>query len=93
MPIVWGVEASKAFISIWLIILIITLGIVIIYGFMKGWWMGALYSTLIIFLPLLNIFRLLYKAREIADYHKLSSQIKWVMLSGILSMIFFKWYL
>ena len=93
MPIVWGVDASKGFIAIWLIILIITIGLVIVYAVMKGWWIGSVYSILFILFPLLNISRALYKANEIKDYHKLSSQIKMVMLSGILSMIFFKWYL
>ena len=93
MPIVWGVDASKGFIAIWLIILIITIGLVIIYAIMKGWWMGSVYSSLFILFPLLNISRSLYRAIEIKDYHRLSGQIKMVMLSGILSMLFFKWYL
>ena len=29
----------------------------------------------------------------LADYHRLSQKIKWIMFAGILSMIFFKWYL
>lgn len=93
MPIVWGIDASKGFIAIWLIILVITIGIVIIYAIMKGWWMGSAYSSLFILFPLLKISWSLYKAKEITDYHRLSRQIKMVMLSGILSMIFFKWYL
>jgi 4-hydroxybenzoate polyprenyltransferase len=93
MPIVWGLNVSKVFVAVWLIILIVALLIIIVYGFLKGWWMGAAYTTVFTLVPLIDIFRRLFKAVSVEDFHSLSTQIKLVMLTGILSMVFFKWYL
>jgi 4-hydroxybenzoate polyprenyltransferase len=93
MPIVWGVPATKMFVSIWLFVLSAALIIIELYGLMKGWWLGAVFCFVTVIIPLGKIFMQLQKASSNADYHRLSSQVKWVMLAGIVSMIFFKWYL
>ncbi|MBZ5856208.1 geranylgeranylglycerol-phosphate geranylgeranyltransferase [Flavihumibacter profundi] len=93
MPIVWGVPATKMFVSVWLIVLGSALIIFQLYGLLKGWWVGAVYCFIAVLLPLGKILINLRKAGITKDYHHLSSQIKWVMLAGILSMVFFKWYL
>jgi 4-hydroxybenzoate polyprenyltransferase len=92
MPIVWGVPASKIFVATWLVVLICALGIVQFYLLQLHWWWSAVYCLFLTIIPLLVIFQNLYKARRQEDYHKLSTQIKLVMLSGILSMVFFKLY-
>ena len=92
MPIVWGMNASKVFISVWLIVLIAALVIVQFYVFQFGWWMIALYFIIAVLIPLLYIFNKLFKAALSKDFHQLSSLIKIVMFTGILSMIFFKLY-
>jgi 4-hydroxybenzoate polyprenyltransferase len=56
------------------------------------WWWAAVYCALLIVIPLLNLFRKLVKAVTPADFHKLSSWLKLIMLTGILSMLFFKLY-
>lgn len=93
MPIVWGVNASKVFAATWLVVLIAALVIVQAYVLPFDWWWSALYCALLIILPLLYILRKLYKATTSNDYHQLSNWVKLVMLTGILSMIFFKIYL
>lgn len=90
MPIVWGIPASKVFAGVWLVVLIGALTIIQFYVFQLGWWLTAIYSLLLVILPLVWILRKLYTAQSISQYHQLSSVIKLVMLSGILSMIFFK---
>ena len=92
MPVVWGIPATKVFAAVWIIVLISTLVIVQFYVLQFGWWGSALYCILLIILPLLWIIYQLYHATGSADYHRLSRAIKWVMLSGILSMIFFRIY-
>ena len=63
-----------------------------VYALRLGWWLSVVYCLLLIIAPLTWIFNLLYKARTPKDYHRISSAIKFVMFTGILSMIFFKYY-
>ncbi len=93
MPIVWGVNATKVYIAVWMIILIAILLVIQVYVLQFQWWWAVVYCILLIILPLLYIFSKLFKASSIRDYHKLSTWTKLVMLAGILSMIFFYFYL
>ncbi len=92
MPIMWGLNATKVFVAVWLIVLIGMLIIAQLYVIRFGWWMSISYATIFIITPLIYIFKKLIKAQSSQDFHKLSSLVKWVMLSGILSMIFFYIY-
>jgi 4-hydroxybenzoate polyprenyltransferase len=93
MPIVWGVNATKVYVAVWLIVLIALLVLVQAYVLQFRWWLPVAYSFLLIILPLLYILLRLYRARASAEYHQLSNWTKFVMLSGIISMIFFYFYL
>jgi len=92
MPIVWGLHVTKIFVSTWLIVLIAALGTLQFYVLQFRWWWSALYCFVMILVPLLYIFRKLLNANTTEDYRFLSRLIKWVMLTGILSMIFFRIY-
>ena len=92
MPIVWGIPSSKVFAAVWIIVLIGALAIVQFYVLQLGWWFSAIYCLLLIIAPLIWILKKLYEAQTSQHYHKLSSTVKLVMLSGILSMIFLKLY-
>ncbi len=92
MPIVWGVNVSKVFTATWLIVLIAAILILELYVLPFRWWWSILYSGLFIILPLLFTFRKLFSANTTEQFHQLSNWIKFVMLTGILSMIFFKIY-
>ncbi|MEX6687728.1 geranylgeranylglycerol-phosphate geranylgeranyltransferase [Danxiaibacter flavus] len=92
MPIMWGVNATKVFVAVWLIVLVAALLIVQIYALRLGWWISVIYCILLTVAPLLWILKKLYTAVSSEDYHKLSSLIKLVMFTGILSMIFFRIY-
>ncbi|MDQ6903912.1 MAG: geranylgeranylglycerol-phosphate geranylgeranyltransferase, partial [Bacteroidota bacterium] len=89
MPIVWGVQVSKVFVAVWLVVTICAAVAIQFYVIQLGWWLSALYSLLAIILPLIWVLRKLYLAKTVADFHKLSTVVKVVMLTGILSMIFF----
>lgn len=89
MPIVWGVQVSKVFVAVWLVVTIGAVLAIQFYVLQLGWWLSALYSLLAIIIPLIWVLRKLYLAQTVADFHKMSTVVKLVMLTGILSMIFF----
>ena len=92
MPILWGLNASKVFVAVWLIVLIVTLIILQLYVIQFSWWISITYCFVFIVAPLLYVFKKLFTARNAKDFHQLSTYVKLVMLTGILSMIFFKIY-
>ena len=92
MPIAWGIPASKVFVAVWLVVLIGMISIVQFYVLQFGWVWSAVYCIAFIILPLLWILRKLFIAQVPKDYHQVSRVIKLVMLTGLLSMIFFKIY-
>lgn len=92
MPVVWGVNVSKMFAGVWLVVLMVSIGILQVYVLQYKWWWSTIYSILFIVIPLAWILKKLYEAVSKADFHRLSNAIKFVMLTGILSMLFFKLY-
>ncbi len=92
MPIVWGVNASKIYVATWMTMLILALGLMTIYMLQLHWWIAIIYSLVLIVLPSINIFRKLFTAQTQKDFHSLSTMVKLVMFTGILSMIFFRYY-
>ena len=93
MPIVWGVNAAKVYIAVWLIVILALLVILQVYVARFEWWWAMAYSIVFIIGPFVLIFLRLFKAKTQNDYHHLSNWTKLVMLTGILSMIFFYFYL
>lgn len=93
MPIVWGLNTSKVYVGVWLVVLIAILVIVQFYVLQFRWWLPVTYSIVLIIAPLVYIFYKLFNANRQADFHHLSGWIKAVMLTGILSMIFFYFFL
>ena len=92
MPIVLGVNASKIYTAVWLTILITVVFALQFYVLQFHWWLSAAYCLLFILVPLAIIFVKLFRAQTSGDFHKLSGMVKCVMLTGILSMIFFRFY-
>lgn len=92
IPISWGIPASKVFVAVWLVVLIGMISVVQIYVWQLEWYWSIAYSVLFIIGPLVWILRKLFRAQVVKDYRQLSSLIKMVMLSGLLSMAFFKIY-
>lgn len=93
MPVVWGVNATKVYVAVWLSVLIALLVIIQVYVLQFKWWWPVIYAAVIIIAPLIFIFYRLYNASGPAAFHTLSNWTKFVMLTGILSMIFFRFYL
>lgn len=89
MPIVWGVPVTKVYCAVWLVVLTGMVLLIQIYVLQMGWWISALYSVILIVVPLVWTIRKLYQSNLTADFHTLSTAMKYIMLIGILSMIFF----
>ena len=89
MPIAWGIPVSKVFIAVWVVVLAAVVAAIQIYVIQLGWWIAALYSIVAIVLPLLWVLKKLYLAVTPADFHRISSVVKLIMLAGIISMLFF----
>lgn len=92
LPIVAGITSTKVYTAVWLIVLIAALVILQLYVLQFSWWWPVLYSTFFIIIPLIYFFLKHYKAVTTPDFAQLSSLAKWIMLSGILSMFFFRIY-
>ena len=93
MPIVWGVNATKVYVAVWLVVLMAVLVILQVYVLQFKWWLAVAYSIPAIILPLLIILLKLRKSIRTQDFHQLSTITKLVMFTGILSMFFFYYYL
>jgi 4-hydroxybenzoate polyprenyltransferase len=93
MPIVWGINTTKVYTTVWLIILLLVLLVIQVYVLQFRWWWAVAYCIPFIILPLADILRKLFKASTTKDYSRLSKKSKLVMLAGILSMVFFYFYL
>ncbi len=89
MPIVWGIQASKVFAGVWLVVLIVSLVITQVYVLQFGWWFSAGFIMSFVVFPLLIIFKRLPMANSPLQFAALSKNVKWIMLLGILSMTFF----
>jgi len=92
LPIVTGVRTTKIYAGIWIVVLIAALAILQVYVLQFGWWPSVIYATILVILPLAASLLKLKNAASVKDFAQLSSTTKWIMLAGILSMIFFRFY-
>ena len=93
MPIVWGVNATKVYVAVWLIVLIAALSILQVYVLQFKWWLLIAYCIPAIIFPLIVLLIKLRKSTSSNDFKKLSLLTKLIMFTGILSMAFFYFYL
>lgn len=89
MPLVWGVPATKVFVAVWSVVAVASLIIIQFYAWLLGNKIIVIYCILLIIAPMIYMVNKLYRAIGPNDYHNLSTVIKFVMLAGILSMLFF----
>ncbi|WP_262889027.1 geranylgeranylglycerol-phosphate geranylgeranyltransferase [Chitinophaga fulva] len=93
IPIIWGVLPAKRLCNMLLLALQVTIIAVEVRVWLLGWYMAIGYLVLLVQAPCVYAYTLLKKAHLPEHYHRVSSVVKWVMLTGILSMIFFKCFL
>jgi len=92
MPLVWGLNAAKFFCVCCLTVLVAALIFIQFYVLQFGWWITIGFTCFLVIFPILRILKKLSGATEPAQFHQLSKMIKSVMMMGILSMIFLKYY-
>jgi len=92
LPIVAGIRATKIYISIWVVILLAALIILQLYVLQFQWWYAIVYSVFLVIAPLAYLLYKLRTANTVRDFSALSSLSKLIMLTGIVSMIFFRIY-
>jgi 4-hydroxybenzoate polyprenyltransferase len=92
MPVVWGLNASKFFCVCWLTVLLAALIFIQFYVLQYGWWITVGYTCFLVIIPILRVLKKLSPAIHTEEFHQLSQWIKSIMLMGILSMIFLKYY-
>lgn len=94
MPAVWGLHVSKLFSATWAFILLAGIFLLQFYVIVNfSWWLSALYALLFVIVPLGVFLMKLMKAVSQVDFHQLSTIAKLIMLSGILSLLFFRFLL
>ncbi len=89
LPIAWGVPVAKIFTAVWIVVCIGLLLAVQLYAFQLSLWYIIMYSLIALVFPLFWLLYKLYIAKQSEDYHRMSRIIKFIMLAGILSMLFF----
>jgi 4-hydroxybenzoate polyprenyltransferase len=92
MPLVWGLNAAKFFCYTWLTILVAALTCIQFYVLQYKWWLTVVFTCFLVIYPILRVLKKLSSATTPAQFHKLSQLIKSIMMMGILSMIFLKYY-
>ena len=92
LPIVAGVRATKIYVFIWGVVLLAALVLLQLYVLQFQWWFAIAYSVILIITPLALLLYRLPKAISISDFSRLSNLSKIIMLTGIVSMIFFRIY-
>jgi 4-hydroxybenzoate polyprenyltransferase len=86
---VWGIGVARFTALVWVSLLLLLLVGVLVYLLQLNYWVAFLYGFVLILLPLLDWIRRLQKAVTPSDFGKLSRYVKWILLAGILSMVFF----
>lgn len=92
MPLVWGLNAAKFFCYSWLTVLAAAIVFIQFYILQYRWWGTILFTCFGVIYPILRLFKRLSRAAEAEDFYRLSQLIKSIMLMGILTMIFLKYY-
>ena len=92
MPVVWGLQAAKFFCICWLTVLVAALIFIQFYVLQYGWWITIIFTILLVIFPIFLVLKRLMRSNEPAQFHQLSTMIKSIMMMGILSMIFLKYY-
>lgn len=93
LPIVAGINAAKTYVMVWLVVLTGTIVVMQVYAAQLGWWGIVWYALFFIVVPLVYLSYKFVKAGRTQEYHRISTLTKLVMLTGILSLLFFKIYI
>ena len=89
LPIVWGIPVARFVALLWLFLLLILLLVVMVYLLQFKMRIAFVYAFLFLVAPLILLIRKTTQANKEEDFSLLSNRMKWFLLAGIFSMIFF----
>jgi 4-hydroxybenzoate polyprenyltransferase len=92
LPIVAGMRSTKIYVTVWNIVLFGSVSVLQLYILQFRWWFAIIYCILFIIIPLILLQRKLFNAVKSKEFRYLSNLSKLIILTGIVSMIFFKIY-
>ena len=92
LPIVAGIRSTKIYVTVWTVVLLASLIVLQLYVLQFQWWYAIAYSVVLIIAPMIVLLIRLPKANSRIEFARLSSLSKLIMLTGIVSMIFFRIY-
>jgi 4-hydroxybenzoate polyprenyltransferase len=92
LPIVAGIRTTKIYIGVWTVVLLAALVILQLYILQFQWWYAIGYTALFIIVPVIYLLYRLPRANRTDDFASLSTLSKFIMFTGIVSMIFFRIY-
>lgn len=92
LPIIAGIRTTKIYVAVWSVVFLAALIILQLYIMQFQWWYDMAYGLVFIIAPLICLIIQLSKANKSSDFTKLSNLSKFIMFTGILSMIFFRLY-
>ena len=92
LPIVAGIRTTKIYTLVWLVVLTGSLIVLQLYVLMFKWWLAVIYNSVFVIIPLIYLTYRLSKATQPAEFAYLSRYSKFIMFTGITSMIFFRIY-
>ncbi len=92
VPIVWGFSTAKIILQGLLLSLLAAFIIVMGYALLRQWIWVLVFTLFMVFFQLIPIMRNIQKGQTADTYHRISNQIKFLMLSGIGSMILLYFY-
>lgn len=84
LPIIWGVAGTKRYIG--LIVLLLSVSTVVVHLYIQN--LPVMYFLSLVLLPLAWFSYKMIQADTVKEYHTLSRWLKFIMLTGILSMVF-----
>jgi 4-hydroxybenzoate polyprenyltransferase len=89
MPIVWGVPVTKMYTGILFFITILLLAAITIYSFLLNYYTATIYVVVLLITPSIYCIFQLKKAQTGVAYAHISRTLKYIMLAGVFSMLFF----
>lgn len=87
MPIKWGLQKTQTFSILLGVITLIPLVMAIV--FLKGHWLLSIYILAAVIVPLIMWLKNFPKQATSLHYHKASSNLKWIMVAGLGSLLLY----
>jgi len=93
VPIIWGLKTTKTLVTLSLVCIMCALGKYSLRLFGEGDWLSLGYIIAFVLVPILIILIGLFMASTPKEFHRISTWLKWLMVSGISYLFVFTFIL